>query len=86
MFKRRGSIPADEIVVAKALETLSNQPGGLLAVGPAILSQMAQTMAPQDFDAPKLDLADAQWLVKNADRLDEIRTDPASRDRFRPPP
>ena len=65
MFNRQTSIPADEAVVAKALDSLKNRPGGILRLGPAVLDQLAQTMAWQDFAALKLDLADAQQLAKN---------------------
>ena len=71
MFKLRGSIPVNEQEVQRALEALKNQPGGILEVSPAILNQLAQTMASQDFAALKLDLADAQWQAKNADRLNQ---------------
>ena len=71
MFKHKGSIPVDEAAVAEALETLKNHTGGILNVSVAILNQLGSMMASEDFAALKLEVADAQWLAKNADRLGE---------------
>lgn len=60
VFKRHGSIPVNENAVRTALETLKNQPGGILAVSRRSLGQLAERMQPQDFAALKLDLGDAQ--------------------------
>ena len=86
MIKRQGSIPVNENEVRRALETLQNQPGGILNLGPAILNQVAQGMEPQDFAALKLDLADAQWQAKNANRLNQPSSEPRPRNRLRPWP
>ena len=86
MINTHGSIPPNEVEVTRALETLKNQPGGILEVGEAILNQLAQTMASQDFAALKLDLADAQWQTENAERLNQPSTQPPARDRLRPWP
>ena len=84
MFNKQASVPVNEVEVTRTLETLKNQPDGILEVSPAILNQLAQTMASQDFAALKLDLADAQWQAKNADRLNQPSTQPPARYRLWP--
>ena len=86
MFKRRGSTPVNENKVQSVLETLKNQPGGVLEVSQQSLSQLAQGMEPQDFAALKLDLADAQWQARNVDRLNQPGVPPPARYRLRPWP
>ena len=86
MFKREGSIPVDEAVVAEAVDILRNQPGGILHVGEENLAQFQQSMEPRDFAALKLDLADAQWLEVNAERLTATKDECSARHRLRPWP
>ena len=83
VINRHGSTPVDEDAVAKVLDALKNQPGGILNVSRSTLNKLAETMTPHDFAALKFDLADAQWQAENTDRLDQLSETPASRNRLR---